>query len=220
MKPMPSLAPTTADIRPLLRGWLHLICAIASIPVGILVIANAEGGRARLGAAVYAVGLLTMFSVSAIYHRVRWSERVRPWMKRADHAAIFVMIAGTYTPLCLIVLRDSWGAWLLLGAWIGAVLGVVGAITGIAERKIVGLIAYSVFGWAAMLSMPALIRNLDPIHVALLIFGGVVYTIGSIGLGTRWPRGVPQVFGYHEIWHVLVVIAVAAHFAVVWSAVS
>lgn len=208
------------ELRPLLRGWLHLVCAVLAVPAGAILVSHADEGRAVVGAAVYSIGMVAMFGVSATYHRIRWTARTRPWLKRADHAAIFVMIAGSYTPLCLVTLRDTFGSWLLAGVWASTALGVLGAFTGIAEKRIVGLVAYSAMGWAAAAAMPALFNRLGGWNFVLLIVGGVLYSGGSIILGTRWPRGVPHVFGYHEIWHVFVVVAVVLHFIVVWDVVG
>lgn len=212
--------PSEPAVIPLLRGWLHLVCAGLSIPFGALIVGHADGDRARLGASVYALGLLILFSVSATYHRTPWSPRVKPWMKRADHAAIFLLIAATYTPFCLVTLSESSGRWLLIAVWTGAIIGVIGAVTGLAERRYVGLVAYISLGWVVVLAMPQLIRELPVLDVALLAAGGIVYTVGAIGLGTRWPDPFPKVFGYHEVWHVLVVVAVVLHYRVVWSAVG
>lgn len=197
--------------QPLLRGWLHLVCAVLAVPTGLALIAQASPGRDRVGAAIYAVGVFTMFSVSAAYHRGRWSPRSRRWMKRADHAAIFVMIAGTYTPICLIAMRGPWATALLVGVWAAAILGVVGAFTGIAERRVIGLVAYIGLGWVAVLALPQLWSVLSVTALVLLFAGGVLYTAGAVCLGLRWPNPWPRVFGYHEIWHVAVSLAVALH---------
>lgn len=209
----------TEVVPPLLRGWLHLVCAVAAVPAGALLITRAADARSQVAAAIYGAGTFVMFAVSAAYHRRTWSASARPWMKRADHAAIFVMIAGTYSPICLVALREDGGSWLFIGAWVGALLGVVGAVTGIAERRVVGLVAYSGLGWAAVLAMPQLVRRLDALELVLLFAGGALYSLGSIGLGLRWPNPAPGVFGYHEVWHLLVVVAAACHFVVVWRIV-
>lgn len=197
--------------QPLLRGWLHLVCAVLAVPTGLALVVQASPGRDRVGAAIYAVGVFTMFSVSAAYHRGRWSPGSRRWMKRADHAAIFVMIAGTYTPICLIAMRGPWATALLVGVWAAAILGVVGAFTGIAERRVIGLVAYIGLGWVAVLALPQLWSVLSVTALVLLFAGGVLYTAGAVCLGLRWPNPWPRVFGYHEIWHVAVSLAVALH---------
>lgn len=205
---------------PLLRGWMHLVCFFLALPAGVLVVASADSGRARVGAAVYAFGVTLLFGASGFYHRGRWSPRWRSRMKRLDHAAIFVMIASTYTPLCLVALRGRTGSWLLTLVWAGAITGVIMAATGIAERRYIGLISYISLGWVAGIALPALSQRLSPTEFWLIIGGGVVFTIGGIILGLRWPNPSPRFFGYHEVWHVLVVTACAAHFAAIYSVVA
>ena len=205
--------------QPLLRGWLHLVGAVLAVPTGMLIVANASPGRARAGAVVYAIGILTMFSVSAAYHRGRWSPPVRRWMKRADHAAIFVMIAGSYTPICLVAMDGAWATGMLIGVWVAAVLGMIGAFTGIAERRVIGLVAYIGLGWAAVLALPQLWSVLSAPELVLLFLGGVLYTAGAVCLGLRWPNPWPRVFGYHEVWHAAVTAAVAAHVVTISSLV-
>lgn len=212
-----------ADARPLppiLRGWLHLVCFFVSLPAGAFVVATATSARGRLGALVYATGLSALFGVSGAYHRRRWTAVHRARMKRIDHATIFVMIAGTYTPLCLLTLQGPTGARMLAAVWVGAAIGVALAATGIAERPVVGLTAYIGFGWLAVIVLPALARHLSAPEVVLLVVGGVVYTAGAIVLGTRRPNPFPRVFGYHEVWHVMVVVAAACHFLVILSVVA
>jgi hemolysin III len=206
--------------QPLLRGWLHLACAVAAVPLGIVIVVHAAGGRARVGAAVYAIGVLAMFGVSALYHRGRWTPARRPWLKRADHSAIFVMIAGTYTPICLVALSPTLGHRLLIVVWIGAAIGVLGAMTGYAERRVIGLVAYIGLGWVAVLAVPQLLRHSGGGTIALLGIGGITYTVGAICLGLHKPDPYPDVFGYHEVWHVLVTLAVACHYLTIWSIVA
>ena len=132
---------------PLLRGWLHLVCFFLSFPAGLLVVANAHSPRARAAAIVYAIGVSTLFGVSATYHRRSWSAAARPRMKRLDHATIFVMIAANYTPLCLLALGGNLGGRILLAVWVAAGTGVILALTGIAEKAVVGLVIYIGLGW-------------------------------------------------------------------------
>ncbi|MDQ2648573.1 MAG: hemolysin III family protein [Actinomycetota bacterium] len=206
--------------KPLLRGWLHLVCFFLAIPAGIVVISLADGTAARVGAVVYAVGLVALFGVSGIYHRGRWSQEWRRRMQRLDHATIFVMIAGSYTPLCLVAIKGWVGPTMLVVAWLGAVLGAVLAFSDGGRSRVVRGALYIVLGWISVLAGPALVRNLSVAELVLIAVGGVLFTIGAITLMTHWPDPFPRVFGYHEVWHVLVVAAVVCHFVAIASVVD
>jgi len=216
----PEPAIVDAVVAPLLRGWLHLVCFFLAFPAGALVIASAGSSRARTAAVVYAVGLCCLFGVSATYHRRTWSAVARPRMKRLDHATIFVMIAGSYTPMCMLTLGGNLGSRVLGFVWVGAAVGVVFALTGIAEKAIVGLATYIALGWAMVLVFPELASRLTTADLVLLVVGGLLYTVGCIFMGTRWPDPYPTVFGYHEVWHVMVVGAAVCHYLVILSAVK
>jgi hemolysin III len=206
--------------KPLLRGWMHLVCFFLAIPAGILVIAVAESARARWGASIYAIGLVALFGVSGSYHRGRWSQAARRRMQQLDHATIFVMIAGSYTPLCLVAIQGWVGPALLASAWAGATAGVVLAFrSGRASRIAKGTL-YIALGWASVFATPQLIRNLSPAELVLIVVGGVLFTVGAIFLATQWPDPFPRVFGYHEVWHVMVVAAVVCHFVAIASVVD
>jgi hemolysin III len=199
-------------VKPLLRGWLHAACFVASLPAGILVVAAAGPARARVSAIVYALALTALFGVSASYHRGHWSAIARKRMQRLDHATIFVMIAACYTPICLIALHGATAKFLLIGAWAGALAGIVLVLTGMAHKWAIGLICYIGLGWLAVIAMPQLSRTLSGIDFALIVTGGGVYTLGAIVLATRWPDPFPRVFGYHEVWHVMVAGACICHY--------
>jgi hemolysin III len=216
----PPDAPSPAQILPpLLRGWLHLVCFILSVPAGVVVIASAGSLRGRIAAAVYALGMTAMFGVSALYHRGRWSPAGRRRMRRTDHGTIFIMIAGSYTPLCLLALRGTVGTAVLIAVWIGAGLGFFLALTGIAEKEVVGLLCYIGLGWAMVLALPELSRHLSGGQIGLLLAGGIVYTVGGVVLGTKWPNPSPAYFGYHEIWHGMVAVACACHYVTILTVV-
>jgi hemolysin III len=215
-----TLAAVAPTVKPLLRGWLHLVCFFLAIPAAVLVVAVASSGPARLGAVVYAVGLVALFGVSGSYHRGRWSDAKRRLMQRLDHGTIFVMIAGSYTPLCLVALRGWVAVAMLVIAWSGAVLGFVLSFTGGRVTRIMRSTLYIVMGWASVLAAPQLVRHLTVAELALVATGGLLFTVGAVFLATRWPDPLPHVFGYHEVWHVLVVAAVVCHFVAIASLVS
>jgi len=216
--PAPSTPPGD-PLPPHLRGWLHLVCFVLSVPAGALVIAEAGSGRARLAGAVYAMGMTAMFGVSAVYHRRKWSPAARRRMRRVDHGTIFVMIAGSYTPLCLLALRGTTGTVVLSAVWIGAAVGFGLALTGIAEKAVIGLLCYIGLGWAMVLALPELSRQLSGGQIGLLLLGGVIYTAGGVVLGIRRPNPSPRWFGYHEVWHGMVAVACACHYVTILSVV-
>ena len=206
--------------KPLLRGWLHLVCFFLAIPAGIGVVVWADGVSARVGAVIYAVGLVALFGVSGTYHRGRWSQAALRRMQKLDHATIFVMIAGSYTPLCLVALQGWVGPVMLVVAWIGAVLGAVLAFSeGSRSRKARGAL-YICLGWVSVFAGPALVQHLSVRELVLIGVGGVLFTAGAVTLLTHWPDPFPKVFGYHEVWHVMVVAAVVCHFVAIASVVN
>ncbi|HUR17772.1 MAG TPA: hemolysin III family protein [Acidimicrobiales bacterium] len=210
---------TDHPLPPLLRGWVHLVFFFLSLPAAVAVVTSAGSPRARAGAVVYATGLCALFGVSATYHRLRWSPAARRRMRRMDHATIFVMIAGSYTPLCLLVLRGDTANVILTVAWMGAVVGVILASTGIAERSVFGLACYIALGWVMVGALPQLLHRLSAVQMLLIVVGGVLYTAGAIILGTRRPDPFPRVFGYHEVWHVMVAAAAVCHYVTIFSVV-
>ncbi len=214
-------APPNSDhpLAPLLRGWVHLVFFFLALPAGTAVVATAGSSRARAAAVVYAFGFCALFGVSALYHRRRWSAPARRRMRRMDHATIFVMIAGSYTPLCLLVLSGATANVILTVAWIGAVLGVAFAATGIAERSVFGLACYIGLGWVMVAALPQLLRRLSATELLLIVVGGLLYTVGAIVLGTRRPDPFPRVFGYHEVWHTMVAAASICHYITIFSVV-
>ena len=218
--PTPDAAPQDDLLPPHLRGWLHLVCFFLSLPAGaVVVVAAGSSTRGRLAALVYAFGMTAMFGVSAAYHRGRWSPAARRRMRRTDHGTIFLMIAGSYTPLCVLALRGTTGTAILAAVWVGAGLGFLLALTGVAERAVLGLLCYIGLGWAVVVALPELTRRLSAGEMALLVAGGVVYTLGGVVLGTRWPNPSARWFGYHEVWHAMVVVACACHYVTILSVV-
>jgi hemolysin III len=201
--------------RPRFRGVLHQWAFVLSIPAGLALVAMARGGTARIGAAVYALSLTGLYGTSAAYHRLARSERARLWLRRLDHSMIYVLIAGTATPLGLLVLDGPWRVAGLALMWAGAVAGVVLKMTPLAWCRF-GSALYIILGWMGLLALPKLLTTLSPANLVLLVTGGVLYTVGAVVLLRRRPDPAPSVFGYHEVWHAFTVAAGACHFAFVW----
>ncbi len=200
--------------RPFWRGRLHLIAAIVAVPAGIALVLAAHGAERRIAVGIYAASLVALFTVSASYHRLAHTETAVKWFRRADHSMIFVLIAGSYTPLCLVALPPQWGIPLLVVVWVTALAGITIKMLKVSGRGAAGgSWLYIVIGWAAVIALPAIVTSLSAGQVALLAAGGVIYTVGAIGLWRRWPDIAPRTFGYHEVWHGMTIAAGACHFA-------
>lgn len=214
--------PYLALPRPRWRGRLHAWAFFASIPAGIALVILADGVAATVGAAVYAATLLGLFGTSAAYHRLAQSLGAKRVMQRLDHSMIYLLIAGTYVPLCLVALPRSWGIPLLSVVGGLAVIGVILKLAAFESTpaKIVSYSLYLVMGWAAVVAAPALFQHLTGTQIALIVGGGIAYTVGFPVLVARRPNPWPATFGYHEIWHCLVVLAAALHFAAVANVVA
>ena len=200
-------------VRPRLRGWLHAGAVPVALGLGIALVIVAPAGRATWAALVYAISVVGLFAASGAYHRGRWSPGVRAWMRRADHAMIFVLIAGTYTPICMLVLDGTLGDVLLATAWSGALVGA-----GLQFVEVPRWLVVSVFlalGWVAVLALPELLSDLGWLPVILIAAGGALYSAGAVVYGRRRPDPLPQVFGYHEVFHACTIAAAALHYAVV-----
>lgn len=203
---------------PRLRGRLHQVAFLVSIPAGIALVVAARSWSARAGVLVYALSLTAMFGTSAALHRLRWSPRARLRMDRLDRTMIYVLIAGSYTPVCLLALRPGWRVALLALVWTGAAAGVALVLLRTRRRGIgvARMVLYLGLGWMSLLVLPELARTLGPGRLALAVLGGVLYTVGAIVLIRRRPDPSPRVFGYHEVWHACTVAAGACHFALIW----
>lgn len=198
-----------------MRGRLHEIAFFVSIPAGVALVALADTGKARFAAAVFAVGLAGVFGASAAYHRVAWSAPALRRMKRLDHSMIFILIAGTYTPLCLLALNGVWGFAMLATVWAGAITGIVLKQVDIDGMKRLSGFLYIALGWVSIVILPQLFRNLSVTASVLVVSGGLLYTLGAIVFATKRPDPNPAVFGYHEIWHAFTAGAGLCHYAAV-----
>jgi hemolysin III len=210
--------PALVQEKPLLRGVSHEVAAAGALFAWITLAMVAGPGRARAAANVYGASLFSLFFVSALYHRPRWTARARLLMRRLDHSAIFLLIAGTYTPFCLLLPRAS-GLPLLAIVWGGAAAGVLQSILWVRAPKPLVAAVYVLLGWAVVPVVPALRDALGGGAIALLFAGGAAYTVGAIVYAARRPDPFPRVFGYHEVFHALVIAAAACHFAVAAAAI-
>jgi len=206
--------------RPLWRGRLHQMALIIAAPLLVTLVILADGPRARVGVIIYAAGLCTMFAVSATYHRWVHTLRARAIWRRADHAAIYAAIAGSFTPVCLLAVPGPWSALLLLIVWTGAVCGAVMKVAGWRHANLVGSVLYIGLGWVGAAAIPAVWLRYGVLPAVMLIVGGLLYTGGALGFARRWPRRLSAVFSYHEVWHSFTVAAAAAHFLAVWQVAS
>jgi hemolysin III len=215
----PTPPPTAARTKPRLRGVSHEIAAFLACPAALALAALARSGSARVGAATYGASLFLLFAVSALYHRPTWSPRAREIMWRVDHSAIFVLIAGTFTPLCL-AMRSIIGELLLFTVWLLAAVGVAISIFWVRAPKRLMTAFYLAMGWLAVPVLPALRATIGAGTLSLLLVGGVLYTTGAVIYAARRPDPFPNVFGFHEIFHLFVVAAAACHFVVVGTVVG
>ena len=194
---------------------MHAVAFFVAIPAGLILILNSHAAAARTGSAIYVASLLLGFGTSAAYHRLARSDRAQRIMQRLDHSMIFVLIAGSYTPVCLLGLPPAWGIPLLCAVWTVAFLGVALKQFAFARFRVLQYALYPMLGWAAVIPLPALINGLTSIELLLLFAGGILYTVGIPVLLIEKPNPWPRTFGYHEVWHSFTVVAGACHFAVV-----
>jgi hemolysin III len=191
---------------------MHTVAFFAAIPAGILLIIAARTATATVGAAVYMAGLLLGFGTSAGYHRLAKTDRAQEIMQRLDHSMIFVLIAGTYTPICLLAMPAAWGIPILCVAWAGAALGIVLKQFAFDRLKILEYSLYPILGWIVVIAMPVLWHRLTTAELVLLMAGGLLYTVGIPVLVKERPDPWPRTFGYHEIWHTFTIAAGLCHF--------
>jgi hemolysin III len=201
--------------KPRLRGVLHQWAAMAALAAGAVLTAMAPNGRAAVGSSVFAVSLVALFTVSATYHRPTWGALGRRWMRRLDHSAIFLLIAGTYTPLCLLALEPQEGTRLLAVVWAAAGLGILQSVAWIDAPKVVTALLAVLVGWSVVPWFGAVYRALSGLELALMVAGGILYTAGAVSYASKRPNPKPGVFGYHEVFHALTIAAGVLHFAMV-----
>ncbi|GAA2358946.1 hemolysin III family protein [Saccharopolyspora halophila] len=209
-----------ASVKPRMRGWIHLASVIGFAASGaVLITLSATTGPPTTAVAVtlYMAGVLGLFGVSTIYHLITWrSERARTWMRRLDHSMIFLLIAGTYTPISLLALPQDTARIVLGVVWTGALGGMLLKLAWPHAPRWVGVPLYIALGWVAVFVLGDLLHTAGVAGLVLLLAGGVLYTIGALSYATRWPDPWPSMFGYHEVFHTAVTAAAICHHITVW----
>jgi hemolysin III len=203
------------ETKPKLRGVLHQWAIGWAAGAGVVLVAMAPTSRSSLGAGIFAFSLVTLFSVSATYHRVNWSASARVWMRRMDHASIFVLIAGTYTPVALLALPPSIGTSLLVAIWVAASGGVVVSLFWPGAPKVITAIIALAVGYVLVPYMKDVLHSVGTPLFAVILGGGLAYTLGALAYATKRPNPKPGVFGYHEVFHAMTLVGAAMHFAVI-----
>ena len=197
--------------KPRMRGRLHQGAFIASIPAGLLLVLLASDARSRVATSIYALTLTGLFGVSAAYHLGDWNREAHARMQRLDHSMIFVLIAGTYTPYCLLVLQGTLATVVLVAVWVGAAVGVGTKLYRVDLHVLSGFM-YIGLGWLVVVSLPALLRGLDTAETVFLVAGGLLYSLGALVLATHKPNPWPRTFGYHEVWHAATIAAAVCQY--------
>lgn len=199
-------------IKPKLRGWLHLCTIPVALAGGIVLVALSPDSRTRVGSAVFAVTALLLFAGSAALHRGRWTGGMGEVLRRLDHANIFLLIAGTYTPFTLLLLTGTTERVLLSVVWAGALIGIAFRVFWMGAPRWIYVPVYLALGWAAAFFLGDFAAAAGPAVLTLMIVGGLLYSLGGIVYGMRWPNPLPRYFGFHEVFHTFVVIAFITHY--------
>jgi hemolysin III len=205
-----------ALVKPRLRGVSHQWAFFVSVVLGAVLVLQAPGGAPKVASAIYAFSVAGLFGASALYHRINWhSLAARRWMRRLDHSMIFVLIAGTYTPFAVVVLDGTLATVILVVVWAGALAGIVLKLVWIDAPKWLIAVIYVALGWVAVAAFPDMLDELGIGPTAMVAAGGLLYTAGAVVYALRRPDPSPEVFGYHEIFHALVIAAAALQYAVI-----
>ena len=211
---VPSWA-TPADERPTWRGWLHTVAFVLAIPMALFLTLSASGTPARTAAGIYGLSLVLAFGSSAAYHRLATTERAQRVLQRVDHSMIFVLIAGTCTPVVVLSLEGVLPIVVLIVLWGGALAGVLLKLVWLGAPRWLGATVYVVLGWIGILLLPETVRSAGIAPAALFVAGGALYTAGAVIYLRQRPDPRPAVFGFHELFHVFVIAAALAHFVAI-----
>ena len=206
------LVEALAEVKPRLRGWLHAVTSPLTLAAGIVLVALSPTALTRVGSTVFTLTALLLFTVSAVYHRGTWSPRVWAFLRRFDHANIFLLIAGSYTPFTLLMLHGRSRVVLLGLVWGGALLGMAFRVLWTDAPRWLYVPIYVALGWAAVFYAGEFLHGGGVAVVALVVAGGLLYTLGGVVYGLRRPNPFPSWFGFHEVFHTLVVAAFVTHY--------
>jgi hemolysin III len=211
--PLPdSLRDAVEELKPKLRGWLHAAIAPLAFFSFLVLLVLADSVRVRAGAAVFMFSAVLLFGVSAVYHTGRWSERAKAIWRRFDHANIFILIAGSYTPFALLLLTPKHATFMLSLVWGGALLGVLFRIFWVGAPRWLYVPLYLALGWAAVIYLPEFVREAPTDVFVLIVVGGGLYSVGALVYGFKWPNPSPRWFGFHEVFHTLTIAAFVVHY--------
>jgi hemolysin III len=211
----PTPTASTSATRPALRGVLHQAAFVVALLVGAPLVLAAPGTRAAVAAGVFAGSVAVMLAVSTLYHRVTWSPQARLWMRRADHGGIYLLIAGTYTPIGLLDLHGPTQQIVLAVVWIGATTATLTKVFWVRAPNWLSAVIGVGLGWVGVAALPQLERAAGLTAVVLLATGGIAYTAGAIIYALRRPDPLPSVFGYHELFHALTIVALACQYVAI-----
>jgi hemolysin III len=213
------VAEQVAEVKPRLRGWLHLTAAPLTLAAGIVLVTLSPTATTRVGSAVFALCSVLLFSASATYHRGHWSPRMHDILQRVDHSSIFLLIAGSYTPFSLLLLRGTDRVVLLAVVWSGALLGVAFRVLWIGAPRWLYTPIYFAVGWSAIFFVPQYVEGSERLGVGigtavlvLIAVGGAFYTLGGVVYGFRRPNPWPRWFGFHEVFHTFTILAFVTHY--------
>jgi hemolysin III len=200
---------------PRLRGVSHLIAFVVALPLGVALAVSAKGDLERGAAITFAASVAAMFGVSSLFHRVAWRPRAKRWLGRVDHTMIYALIAGTYAPIALLVIHPAWRAPTLAVVWGGALVAAISRFVWRDAPAWVVPVTALALGWVTLIVMPQIVDRIGIAGALLLLGGGIAYTLGAVVYVRKWPDPRPRIFGYHEVFHALVIVAVACQYATV-----
>ena len=211
--PLPdSLRDAVEELKPKLRGWLHAAIAPLAFFSFLVLLVLADSVRVRAGAAVFMFSAVLLFGVSAVYHTGRWSDGAKAVWRRFDHANIFILIAGSYTPFALLLLTPKHATIMLSLVWGGALLGVLFRIFWVGAPRWLYVPLYLALGWAAVIYLPEFVREAPTDVFVLIVVGGGLYSVGALVYGFKWPNPSPRWFGFHEVFHSFTIAAFVVHY--------